>query len=361
MRQGRRPRAAAHERLASWPRRGAGGSGAHRTLLAAAAGFFEAQAPGLLPADVYVKRVASRVLLQLRTSRGETDVSDRLAQDLLFFCAQAAAREHRRRRAWPRCAWRYGLRGQRAGLRQQRASAGSTRAADAGAQARRRRQGNSGRRWPAARRTAQGLDRAVQRWWRFAGEAVPRGASAGAGAGQRRRADGAPATGAGAELAMEVATACSTSRPRSRTWTRTTSSWPSAPRAWPSACIEACARRPARAARAWMEELYRRVSDRQTMGSVVQELRGTLSEPEKPIDQFFRNPADKAPGAARCRRSCADARRAVGARPGPGLAGRAAHARRRRRTHQHRGRATSAPAPPAPSTSWATTWARSAS
>jgi chemosensory pili system protein ChpA (sensor histidine kinase/response regulator) len=44
---------------------------------------------------------------------------------------------------------------------------------------------------------------------------------------------------------------------------------------------------------AWMEDLYRRVSDRQTMGSVVQELRASLSEVEKLIDQFFRNPADR--------------------------------------------------------------------
>ena len=44
----------------------------------------------------------------------------------------------------------------------------------------------------------------------------------------------------------------------------------------------------------WMEELYRRVSDRQTMGSVVQELRASLSEVEKAIDKFFRNPADSA-------------------------------------------------------------------
>src|SRR5207237_5563003 len=43
----------------------------------------------------------------------------------------------------------------------------------------------------------------------------------------------------------------------------------------------------------WMEELYRRVSDRQTMGSVVQELRNSLSEVEKLIDQFFRDPADR--------------------------------------------------------------------
>jgi chemosensory pili system protein ChpA (sensor histidine kinase/response regulator) len=42
-----------------------------------------------------------------------------------------------------------------------------------------------------------------------------------------------------------------------------------------------------------MEELYRRVSDRQTMGSVVAELRASLSEVEKQIDQYFRNPADR--------------------------------------------------------------------
>jgi chemosensory pili system protein ChpA (sensor histidine kinase/response regulator) len=43
----------------------------------------------------------------------------------------------------------------------------------------------------------------------------------------------------------------------------------------------------------WMEDLYRRVSDRQTMGSVVQELRVSLSEIEKHIDQFFRNPTQR--------------------------------------------------------------------
>jgi chemosensory pili system protein ChpA (sensor histidine kinase/response regulator) len=41
----------------------------------------------------------------------------------------------------------------------------------------------------------------------------------------------------------------------------------------------------------WMEDLYRRVSDRQTMGSVVHELRASLSEVEKEIDQYFRDPA----------------------------------------------------------------------
>ncbi|MDQ8002311.1 MAG: hybrid sensor histidine kinase/response regulator, partial [Pseudomonadota bacterium] len=55
-----------------------------------AAGFFEALALSLLPPDVYVKRAASRVLLQYTTlARGDAAVSDRLGQDLLFFCAQA--------------------------------------------------------------------------------------------------------------------------------------------------------------------------------------------------------------------------------------------------------------------------------
>jgi chemosensory pili system protein ChpA (sensor histidine kinase/response regulator) len=42
----------------------------------------------------------------------------------------------------------------------------------------------------------------------------------------------------------------------------------------------------------WMEELYRRVSDRQTMGSVVEELRSTLTDIEKSLDTFFRQPTD---------------------------------------------------------------------
>ena len=77
---------------------------------------------------------------------------------------------------------------------------------------------------------------------------------------------------------------------------------------------------------AWMEELYRRVSDRQTMGSVVQELRGALTEAEKAIDAFFRKPAARdqlhpVPGQLEC-----DARRLLGARPRPCVACRGAHA-----------------------------------
>jgi chemosensory pili system protein ChpA (sensor histidine kinase/response regulator) len=44
-----------------------------------------------------------------------------------------------------------------------------------------------------------------------------------------------------------------------------------------------------------MEELYRRVSDRQIMGSVVDELRMTLNEVETALDTFFRRPDERLP------------------------------------------------------------------
>ncbi|RZL28420.1 MAG: hybrid sensor histidine kinase/response regulator, partial [Rubrivivax sp.] len=42
-----------------------------------------------------------------------------------------------------------------------------------------------------------------------------------------------------------------------------------------------------------MEDLYRRVSDRQTLGSVVHELRASLSEIERQCDEYFRSPAQR--------------------------------------------------------------------
>ena len=70
------------------------GAGAAQTQIATlwklAAAVFEAQTQHLLPVDVFSKRVASRLLAQFRMlERGESEVSERLAQDLLFFCAQS--------------------------------------------------------------------------------------------------------------------------------------------------------------------------------------------------------------------------------------------------------------------------------
>ena len=68
-----------------------------RALWQLAAAFFEGQARGLIRRDVYAKRVGSRLLAQLRlceraVESGDAqgvEVSERLAEDLLFFCAQA--------------------------------------------------------------------------------------------------------------------------------------------------------------------------------------------------------------------------------------------------------------------------------
>ncbi|MCL4696825.1 MAG: hybrid sensor histidine kinase/response regulator, partial [Burkholderiaceae bacterium] len=69
-----------------------GTGGRAHTLWQLAAAVFEAQATGGLASDVYTKRLASRLLTQLRMAvRGQDEVSDRLAQDLLFFCAHARA------------------------------------------------------------------------------------------------------------------------------------------------------------------------------------------------------------------------------------------------------------------------------
>ena len=83
------------------PRRRRVRAAAWRTLWQLAAAFFEAQALGLLAADVYSKRVASRAAgaVAHERARRRPTVSDRLAQDLLFFCAQAARARRRARRA----------------------------------------------------------------------------------------------------------------------------------------------------------------------------------------------------------------------------------------------------------------------
>ena len=57
-----------------------------------AAGFFEAIAHNLLGSDLYVRRAASRILLQYAAlSRGEAAIPERLVLDLLFFCFQAVS------------------------------------------------------------------------------------------------------------------------------------------------------------------------------------------------------------------------------------------------------------------------------
>jgi chemosensory pili system protein ChpA (sensor histidine kinase/response regulator) len=82
--------------------------------------------------------VASRVLLQYASlARGEAALSERLAQDLLFFCAQARPHEAAPPPLWPPCAAPGPCRGTSRWTTSRRCSAVRPGGAGAGAQARR--------------------------------------------------------------------------------------------------------------------------------------------------------------------------------------------------------------------------------
>ncbi|KAF1049772.1 Hpt domain-containing protein [Xylophilus sp.] len=268
---------------------------APRTFWKIAAGFFDGLAHGLIGPDVYAKRAASRVLLQYASlAKGELTIADRLLQDLLFFCAQAqpAAPGEALLLAAVRDA--YGLARHRpvdyatprfgrfdpqalAQARKRIGTATETWSALAGGDLAKLKPasdqfslvGESLRRLqPQAAALADALDRAADSTL-LSGEAPP------------------PA------LAMEVATAVLYLQAAFKEL---------------GAGEEGVGERAAQLARrldhvraggaaepleSWMEELYRRVSDSQTLGSVVDELRATLAEAEKSLDEFFRHPGDR--------------------------------------------------------------------
>ena len=264
------------------------------TLWQLAAGFFEAQADGLLQLDAYSKRLGSRLLAQLRAGEA-AEPSERLAHDLLFFCAQAAPRDGRQ--PGPRLAV----------VRQ------GYQLADAPpVDYERARLGRFDPAWVAQARKRVAAAKEV--WSAVAGgdlarvgglseqfvlvsdslvRLYPDGGLLGRSLQVAIAHTSALGTEPPAELAMEVATAL--------LYLEASLDDGDFDHADGSLRIHRLAQRidAVRQARdpgtldLWMEELYRRVSDRQTMGSVVQELRASLSEVEKNIDQYFRNPTQR--------------------------------------------------------------------
>ncbi len=275
---------------------GAGATQSHAaTMWKLAAAMFEAQAQGLLKPDVFTKRVASRLLPQFRLLEGgQHEISDRLAHELLFFCAQADSPGAGRRA--PRLA---AVR-QAYHLARHLPTDYNTSVL--------------GRFDPALILQARKrVTSAKEAWGAVAGGEVHRLAGlseqfALVGDSLRRLypdgkllADELQATinqtqhmsaGPPATLAMEVATSllyldasledADFDDPQQGERVRRLAERIAAVRGG----------QPPRALDGWMEELYRRVSDRQTLGSVVHELRASLSESEKLIDQYFRNPTD---------------------------------------------------------------------
>ncbi|HEY4065673.1 MAG TPA: Hpt domain-containing protein, partial [Burkholderiaceae bacterium] len=259
------------------------------------AAVFEAQAHGLLGFDVFSKRVASRLLAQFRIlERGETEVSERLAQDLLFFCSQAQAPPD-------------GVAPRLAAVRQ---SYGLTAATPVDysvsvlgrfdpaviAQARKRVTAAKDA-WSAVAGGEMHRMPGLSEQFALVGESLkklfPHGdviaAELQQAIAQTQQANAAPP----APLAMEVATCLLYIEAALEDADFDDPVQAARVQRLAERLAAVRAGRPPEPLEPWMEELYRRVSDRQTMGSVVQELRASLSEAEKQIDQYFRNPADR--------------------------------------------------------------------
>ncbi len=259
-----------------------------------AAAHFEAQATGLIETDAFIKRLGSRLLAQLRShAQGHDDVADRLVQDLLFFCAQSRdpASGQAPRLRMVRSA--YGL---------QSIDAGDYKDESLGrvdpswiSQAQRRVQmAKDG--WSAASEgeTARsgGMDEAFAALTEsltqlfpsgeLLGQTLQRAAVVTLRAGQRPPA----------ALGMEVATAllyvdaaledAVFDHPDQATRVKRLA----------ERVQLAATGSPSDALEPWMEELYRRVADRQTMGGVMHELRHNLNEVERLVDEYFRDPVN---------------------------------------------------------------------
>jgi chemosensory pili system protein ChpA (sensor histidine kinase/response regulator) len=260
-----------------------------------AAAYFEAVAHDLLGSDIYVRRAASRILMQYALlAKGDPAVSERLAQDLLFFCAQAVSARASDTPVLSAVRSTYGLNRFKpvdyelvqfgrfdpallAQARKRITSAKETWSSLSAGDANKFKTVSDQfslvtdsllKLHPPSEPLAQALSHAVETTVR---------------SGQ------AP----GIELAMEVATSVlyleaafddlDPNDPQLAVRTANLASRLEGVRAGGQP----------QPLEGWMEELYRRVSDKQTMGSVVGELRISLGELEKSLDVFFRNPQDK--------------------------------------------------------------------
>jgi len=264
---------------------------------ALAAGFFEAVGLGLCQQDVYVKRTASRIIAQYTTlAKGESGVVERLALDLLFCCAQAVPRADAPAPALRAVRDAYGLVQSRpvayatpqfgrfdpallVQARKRIASATETWAALAGGDTNRLKAASDQfagvadamvKLHPESGDLARALNRAI--------EATVR--------------TGEPPS---ASVAMEVATAVLYLEAAYEDLDPTESRMAERSARLAQRLDQVITGAQPDPLETWMEELYRRVSDRQTMGSVVDELRTTLGLVEKSLDQFFRHPQDRVP------------------------------------------------------------------
>ncbi|MFZ5519657.1 MAG: Hpt domain-containing protein [Pseudomonadota bacterium] len=262
-----------------------------RTLWRLAAAFFDGVARGVLPADVHAKRMGSQLLGQLRAhSRGQPEPAQRLAQELLFHCAQAGEAAQ----ALPRLRAVREAHGLADHVPVDYAATRLGRFDPAWIAQAKKRVAALKDAWSAVAGGEMVRLPGLNEQFSLVGDSVKRLLPNG-----ERLADALQAAGARAVQtqaapqpapAMEVATAV--------LYLEATLDDGELDHPEQALRVLRLAERIDRVGAggepepldAWMEELYRRVSDRQTMGSVVHELRANLSTAEKQIDQYFRDP-----------------------------------------------------------------------
>ncbi|WP_457280022.1 hypothetical protein [Polaromonas sp. P5_D5] len=267
-----------------------------RTFWKIAAAYFEALAKGLLKIDLYVKRATLRILLQYVWLAKGTEASARLAEDLLFLCSQAKVPRSSDAPVLSAVRSSYGL------TRFKPVDYESVqfgRFAPALIAQARKRISSAKETWSAA--TAGDLSKFKSLNDQFSlvtdslvklhppsepmARSLTRVIASTVSSGQ------APSP----ELALEVATAVLYLEAVFDDFD------PNDPRLWARTARLAERLESARTGgqpqppESWMEELYQRVNDKQTMGSVVGELRVALGVLEKSLDSFFRTPEDKKP------------------------------------------------------------------
>ena len=267
-----------------------------RTFWRISAAYFEAVAHRLLPPDVYVKRATSRILLQfVNLAQGKPQISETLLHDLLFFCAQPASVSAATTPHLAAVREAFGL-GSLPPVDYHQATLGRY---DPAVLAQARKRIHAAKEvWSLYSGGDASRARQVADQFSLIGDSLLKLHPASTALAQAlvKAADQAvhEAGGVRPELAMEVATTTLYLEAAFEDFD------PSAPELTERTLALAqrlegvLAGQPAQPLDAWMEQLYRRVSDRQTMGSVVGELKVSLSEVEKSLDQFFRTPQEKA-------------------------------------------------------------------
>ncbi|MDR0275385.1 MAG: Hpt domain-containing protein, partial [Burkholderiaceae bacterium] len=280
----------------------AGGASARQPVVfwKLAAGFFEAVAQALVPEDVYVKRAASRILLQYAAlAQGEQSVPERLALELLFFCAQAqpAADVPAPALTAIRAAWNLD------GYQPVDYNEPAFGLFDPAVLAQARRRIESIKEsWSALtggdltrkRSTVDQFGLVAESLLKLHPQSKALADMFTQVAAQTAQSGQPPSP----ELAMETATAVlfleaafADFQPGDGNFGARIAQLAQRLKA----VLAGGAQQPLNP---WMEELYSRVSDRQTMGTVVSELRVTLGDVEQRLDQYFRQPEDKTSLAA---------------------------------------------------------------